>query len=845
MQATHRFWPAASGAERPQTPGALRAYRHSTPGRPARLSWLAGCAALVFAVAGLAQVPTPSVLPPPNPATDGAAAPRKPQSQAQAEAQAHPPIQHLIVSDIIIQGNRNLSTEYIKNLMRTRVGKEFIPDRLQEDVRTLFSTRQFGNVYADKEEDGKGGVRIIIKVVDYPSVLKSVTYQGNISLKNDELNEITGVRVGMPCNTIAHKVACRKIMQRYAEEGRPYAFCELLKGGEPGDTEVIFSITEGPKVRIRAIEFQGNTFVSGPVLKTHMQSSTMFLGLRVGGTYNAAMLDHDINELIKYYRGFGYHDVRISRDLVPSPDGRDVTVVLHIHEGVRYRVADSPRVEGVKSMPRETFEAMGKMKAGQYYDQATVDGDTNRIRDWLGVTGRQAAVTAVPVYSKDDPGLVQLRYEVEERPPARVGQIFIVGNERTRQNVILRQVPLYPGQVLSFPALRESERNLARLNIFEVSPDGGVRPTVKVLDNPMDPDSPYKDVLVTVNETSTGSLMFGLGVNSDSGLTGSIVLNERNFDLFKVPTSFDDFLNGTAFRGAGQEFRVEAVPGTQLQRYVVSLREPFLFDTPYSLLVSGYFYQRYFNEYAEDREGGRFTIGRKVSDYWSILGTVRLENVQAYNIATFAPPDYQQVKGSNLLAGFRLGATRDTRDSLLRPTEGSLLDLGFEYVTGDFNFPLFNIDYSQYWTVYQRADGSGRHTISMHNQFGWAGSTTPVIERYFMGGFRSLRGFQFRGVSPDIDGFKVGGDFLLGNSLEYQVPVRANDQISLVAFVDSGTVATRIDQIDNYRVSVGFGIRFVVPMLGPVPIALDFGFPIVSGPHDQQQVFNFFMGWQR
>src|SRR5204863_8452947 len=111
--------------------------------------------------------------------------------------------------------------------------------------------------------------------------------------------------------------------------------------------------------------------------------------------------------------------------------------------------------------------------------------------------------------------------------------------------------------------------------------------------------NPVKDVLVQVQETHTGSLLFGVGVNSDAGLTGSIVLNERNFAILRPPTSLDELLSGRAFRGAGQEFRVEAVPGTQLQRYTVSFREPFLFDSPYSLGTSGYYYTRQFNEYDE------------------------------------------------------------------------------------------------------------------------------------------------------------------------------------------------------------------------------------------------------
>jgi outer membrane protein insertion porin family len=323
------------------------------------------------------------------------------------------------------------------------------------------------------------------------------------------------------------------------------------------------------------------------------------------------------------------------------------------------------------------------------------------------------------------------------------------------------------------------------------------------------------------------------------------VLNERNFDLFNPALSFDDLLNGTGWRGAGQEFRLEAVPGTQLQRYTATFREPFLFDSPFSLTTSAYYYQRQYNEYQEYRVGARFTLGRKVSDYWSIVSSIRVEEVNVDDVPFGAPVDYTSVIGGNFQTGFRIGATRDARDSLLRPTEGSLFNVGFEEVVGDRVFSLANIDLTKYWTIWQRADGSGRHVLQFHTELDWASDNTPVYERYFAGGFRSIRGFAFRGVSPDINGFQIGGDFMVLNSLEYQIPVRANDQIYFVTFIDSGTVSSRVDQIEDYRVSVGFGVRFVVPMLGPVPIALDFGFPIIKGPSDQQQVFNFFMGFSR
>ena len=139
-------------------------------------------------------------------------------------------------------------------------------------------------------------------------------------------------------------------------------------------------------------------------------------------------------------------------------------------------------------------------------------------------------------------------------------------------------------------------------------------------DDPNNPDSEYKNIFVNLEEDNTGSLLFGVGVNSDAGLTGSIVLNERNFDITRVPTSFDDLLSGNAFRGAGQEFRLEAVPGTQLQRYTATFREPFLFDSPYSLGVSGYYYDRHYNEDTESRLGARFTLGRKLGSVLDGVG---------------------------------------------------------------------------------------------------------------------------------------------------------------------------------------------------------------------------------
>ena len=141
--------------------------------------------------------------------------------------------------------------------------------------------------------------------------------------------------------------------------------------------------------------------------------------------------------------------------------------------------------------------------------------------------------------------------------------------------------------------------------------------------------------------------------------------------------------------------------------------------------------------------------------------------------------------------------------------------------------------------------GAGRVTTpraTEANGSQWPCEHPPVFGRDYAGGFRSVRGFEFRGVGPDINGFKVGGDFLFLNSTEYQIPVRANDQIYLVGFIDSGTVESRTEMKD-YRVSAGVGARSGTTMLGPVPIALDFGFPVVNRPEAPEQLFSFWIGF--
>ena len=362
----------------------------------------------------------------------------------------------------------------------------------------------------------------------------------------------------------------------------------------------------------------------------------------------------------------------------------------------------------------------------------------------------------------------------------------------------------------------------------------------------------WVDINVAATEGRTGRLMFGAGVNSDAGLVGSFVWDERNFNLFRPPQTFADIIEGRAWRGGGQRFRLEAAPGDQVSRYSLSWTDPYFMYSDYSLSVSGFYFNRFYPDWDETRLGGRVAIGRQLTPEWSINGALRLEDVEIANpriITGSAPPssvpELEAVRGNNFLSTFRASISHDTRDSTLLPSEGHFVDLAYEQAFGDFNYPRLETELRQYITMYNRADGSGRHVLTFAGNIGWSGDDTPVFERYYAGGFQSFRGFAFRGGTPrGADNISTGGTWQLLGTSEYRLPLTADDMINLVVFSDVGTVNQDVT-IDNFRVTVGVGLRVVVPAMGPVPLAFDFGFPVRSAKFDDERIFSFYVGINR
>jgi outer membrane protein insertion porin family len=357
------------------------------------------------------------------------------------------------------------------------------------------------------------------------------------------------------------------------------------------------------------------------------------------------------------------------------------------------------------------------------------------------------------------------------------------------------------------------------------------------------PNTRTADLEIIGYPARTGRLMFGGAVNSDAGVTGQVTIDERNFDITRWPSSFRDLASGTAFRGAGQTLRLEAVPGSQFKRYTASFADPNLFGyLPISFGLSGFLYDRRYQDYDEERLGGRVSFGYRVTPDLSLTTAINGQNVEISNPRVLGVSELDDVLGDNQLYTGEFRLTHDTRDSPFQPAEGHFFEFGYEKAFGDFDYSRFEVENRNYLLLAQRADGSGKQTISLGTRLGFSGEETPLFENYFAGGYSTLRGFDFRGASPVESGVQVGGRFQWLNTLEYMFPITADDAFRGVAFVDFGTVERDIEiNKENFRVAPGLGLRISIPMLGPAPLAFDFAYPVTKADTDDKRIFSFYM----
>jgi len=729
------------------------------------------------------------------------------------------------------------------NNIRTVPGQPLALAVVENDVRRLTRLGLYGRVEGFVQTYADGTARVIYELVEQP-IVQAVEVAGNNRLTGDTIKQQIDVLIGTPVDRFQIDRAIRRIEDLYREKG--YALAEVSVNEEELRESgiLIFEVREGQQIKITDIRFEGNQALSDDDLRREIDSKEAWLFNR--GRIDERVLDTDVGALTAFYRDNGYLDVRVGRQLRPSPNGREAILTFIVEEGPLYTLRDV-RVEYVgvpegTTPPYTAQQLTGLMaiKPGDPFSVQQLRESIQRVSLAVGQIGFiDSDVQRVEQRDTERP-LVDLVLVVNLGARYKADEIIIAGNDITRQKVIRREIEQRPDRPLDSRAIEQTEENLERLRLFA---PGSVRVTVQ----PEDPSLPgYRPLLVEVEETNTGELAFGGAVSSDSGLVGRIALTQTNFDITDTPDSMGDFFSGRSFRGGGQTFQIEALPGDRIETYQIALTEPRLLDTEYSLSGRVFYRSRDFDEFDERRVGFRSSLGRRFGQRWRGSLGLRLENIEIGGIADDRPVDVFDVEGQNSLIGVGFSLARNSLDKPFLPTRGTTTAVSVEQVGGDFSFTRLDLSQSIYLPI--REDIRGRETVlSLNSRIGWipqGQDETPTYERFYMGG-QSFRGFGFRSVSPkgirndtgELGEDPVGGAWSFFLGAEVRQPL-FEELIYVVGFIDTGTV-TEEPGFDDYRVSAGLGLRLNIPQLSPAPIALDFGFPIVEAEGDERQVFSF------
>lgn len=391
------------------------------------------------------------------------------------------------VVEVLVVGNRTVSREKILAQIRTRTGRPFRIEVVEQDVRRLNRTGMFVDIKTSYQRV-PGGRKVIFEVFERPT-LQYVKYVGNRKIKRKVLHQEAGLKSGDSLDPFAVEEARRELEAFYHSRGFGLARVSVVEGNKPGDRGAVFLIDEGPQQKILWTGFVGNTIASDARLRTRIQSKPGVFWV-FKGEVDRKLVDEDVDRLTAYYRGLGFFRARIGRELTFSRDRKWATLTFVIDEGPRYKVRDISFVGNGKFTTDELSERI-KLRSGEYFSQTAMGADVSGIREKYGGVGYIFADVKAQPRFLEEPGQLDIVYDISEGHRYRVGRINpqIKGEyPHTKITTILNRMSLQPGDIVDVRKLRSSERRLKASGLFNVNPAEGDVP--KIVFSPADAEEP-------------------------------------------------------------------------------------------------------------------------------------------------------------------------------------------------------------------------------------------------------------------------------------------------------------------------------------------------------------------
>jgi outer membrane protein insertion porin family len=719
-----------------------------------------------------------------------------------------------IIRDIEIRGHRRTQESTIRFYLKTEVGKSYSPQTLREDIKRLYALRTFDDIRVIAEEF-EDGMRVIITITEKPAV-RTVTFSGHRFVDEEEIEQriLLKERATFDRNRLNDTIT--GLEQHYRQEGYYFAHVSPdVTQVADNQVDVHFRITEGKKIRIDRIRFTGNKHFTDRELRGQIRLKEFVLPVFSGESslYRPEMLRVDLQLLENFYQNHGFIKIRFGEPVVEinREAGAIIITVPIPHEGEQYKVG-RVTLAADEVFTEEELSQRVKLTTGEVFSREAVREDILALTEAYTNRGHAFADVTPTVSVDQQTRLVHLRFTARPGPRVYIGRIDIIGNERTRDWVIRRELRIDEGELFSGRKLQRSRQRLTNLQYFEEV----------IIDTKRRTEAGLMNLDVEVAEQSTGQFSAGLGFSSIETVVFSVSVTQSN--LF----------------GRGQSVSASARLGGISQSFVLGFQEPWLFGRPISFGINIFRQSTDFDTFDSLSTGFSVSLGRALGEFTRISLTYRFEILEISNLDPSASELLQQEEGTSSTSSVTPRISRDTRDNRFDPSQGSVNSFEVEFAGLGGSNRFFKVIGSSTWYFPLPAGLTGLVRGRFGIGDGYAGDDLPASERFFLGGVTTVRGFDFREIGPkDFNDNPLGGTSFVQFNLE--VGRSLGRVLRLVAFLDAGNVYTANNQFDlgELRRSAGFGVRILTPV---GPVRLDWGFKLDRRPGESIGELGFLLG---
>ncbi|HKU47144.1 MAG TPA: outer membrane protein assembly factor BamA [Burkholderiales bacterium] len=730
-----------------------------------------------------------------------------------------------VVKDIRVEGLQRTEPGTVFSYLPVKVGETMNADKARAALRALYATGFFADVRLEAENDV-----LVVFVRERPAIAQ-IDFSGIKEFEPDNLRKVLrdlGMAEGRIFDRSVLDSAEQELKRQYLSRGMYAAAVQTtVTPLERNRVGISIAVTEGPVAKIRGINIVGNEkFTEKELLALFVQRTPGWLTWYTqADRYSREKLGADLETLRSHYLNRGYLDFSLDSTQVSiTPDRQDIYITVNIVEGEIYTVSDVT-LAGQLLVPREQLEPLIELKRGDVFSRERLAASTKAISDRLGNEGYAFAnANAIPTIDKEK-RTVAFSIVIDPGRRVYVRRIDIAGNSKTRDEVIRREMRQLEGAYYDASKIQLSRRRIDRTAYFS---------EVTVETQPVEGNPDQVDVVYSVKEKATGSLMLGVGFSSVEQIALSASITQAN--VF----------------GTGKYLSANINSGTVNQVYSLSYMDPYYtvdgvsrgFDlykrvTDASNLSVG--------PYKTDSVGGGIKFGYPVSEQVTIDLGANLESVdlEIFPTSPLAYIGFVRAFGTQYTYGAgTAGWTRDTRDSLITTTAGSLARIAGEIAGGDLQFYRLSYQHQYYYPI--------SRLVALHfgGELGYAegyGDTPlPFFKNYFAGGPGSVRGYRPFSLGPqDIQGNALGGNRKLTGVAEVLFPMPGAEQdrsLRLAAFVDGGQVYFNKIDFGEVRFATGIGLFWSSPF-GPLRLSLAHALNAKDVDRKQQLQFTFGTGF--